>query len=114
MTISTAQIKELRASVRHGLVPLYRPAPQTPVEWADENFYLSSESSYQEGRWETLPFQVAILNSMGNDEIRTVNVLKSRGSVTRRCYWQHRPIKSSTSAGISCCCCPPTVRPRAS
>ncbi|SDS25946.1 Phage terminase, large subunit GpA [Halopseudomonas litoralis] len=77
MSISTAQIKELRSAVRQGLQPLYRPAPQTPVEWADENFYLSSESSYQEGRWETLPFQVAILNSMGNDEIRTVNVIKS-------------------------------------
>lgn len=77
MTISTAQIKGLRTAVRHGLAPMYRPAPQTPVEWADENFYLSSESSYQEGRWETLPFQVAILNSMGNDEIRTVNVIKS-------------------------------------
>ena len=60
-----------------GLQGLSRKAPQTPVEWADENFYLSSESSYQEGRWETLPFQVAMLNAMGNDEIRTVNVRKS-------------------------------------
>lgn len=77
MSISTPQIKELGAAIRAGLLPLYRPAPQTPVEWADENFYLSSESSYQEGRWETLPFQRAILNSMGNDEIRTVNVIKS-------------------------------------
>lgn len=49
----------------------------TPVEWADANFYLSSESSYQEGRWETLPFQVAMLNAMGTDEIRTVNIIKS-------------------------------------
>ena len=63
MNISTPQIKELATAVRAGLVPLFRPAPMTPVEWADENFYLSSESSYQEGRWETLPFQVAILNS---------------------------------------------------
>lgn len=77
MSISTPQIEELQTAVRHGLVPLMRPVPQTPVEWADENFYLSSESSYQEGRWETLPFQVAMLNAMGNDEIRTVNVIKS-------------------------------------
>ncbi|EOA8936101.1 phage terminase large subunit family protein, partial [Escherichia coli] len=27
--------------------------------------------------WETLPFQVAIMNSMGNDRIRTVNLIKS-------------------------------------
>lgn len=77
MNISTPQINELAGAVRLGLVPLSRPVPMTPVEWADENFYLSSESSYQEGRWETLPFQVAILNAMGNDEIRTVNVIKS-------------------------------------
>ncbi|MBY6104898.1 phage terminase large subunit family protein [Ferrimonas balearica] len=49
----------------------------TAVEWADEHFYLSAESSYVEGRWETLPFQVAILNAMGNDEIREVNLIKS-------------------------------------
>lgn len=60
-----------------GLLSLQRDAPQTTVQWADENFYLSSESSYQEGRWETLPYQVAILNAMGNDEIRIVNVIKS-------------------------------------
>lgn len=77
MNISTPQINELAGAVRLGLVPLSRPVPMTPVEWADENFYLSSESSYQEGRWETLPFQVAILNAMGNDEIRTINVIKS-------------------------------------
>ncbi|MGG6966641.1 UNVERIFIED_CONTAM: phage terminase large subunit family protein, partial [Pseudomonas aeruginosa] len=60
-----------------GLLSLRRDAPQTPVAWADDNFYLSSESSYQEGRWETLPYQVAMLNAMGNDEIRIVNVIKS-------------------------------------
>lgn len=60
-----------------GLLSLKRETPQTPVQWADDNFYLSSESSYQEGRWETLPYQVAILNAMGNDEIRVVNVIKS-------------------------------------
>ncbi len=49
----------------------------TCTEWADENFYLSAESAYIEGRWETAPFQVAILNSMGNDEIRVVNLVKS-------------------------------------
>lgn len=77
MNFSTALISEVRASIKAGLLSLPRQAPQTPVDWADENFYLSSESSYQEGRWETLPYQVAMLNSMGNDEIRTVNVIKS-------------------------------------
>ncbi|MGZ9848242.1 phage terminase large subunit family protein, partial [Escherichia coli] len=39
--------------------------------------YLPKESAYQEGRWETLPFQRAIMNAMGSDYIREVNVVKS-------------------------------------
>ncbi len=77
MNILPAQIDNLQAAFRAGLRPLYRPPPMTAVEWSNENFYLSSESSYQEGRWETLPFQVAIMNAMGNDEIRTVDFVKS-------------------------------------
>lgn len=56
---------------------MHRPVPMTCTEWANENYYLSAESAYIEGRWETAPFQVAILNSMGNDEIRVVNLVKS-------------------------------------
>lgn len=77
LTISTGQLRHYSRAVRQGLLALYRPAPMTAVEWADSNFYLSSESSYHEGRWTTLPFQVAMLNAMGNDEIRTVNIMKS-------------------------------------
>lgn len=47
------------------------------MEWADKNYYLPKESAYQEGRWVTLPFQRAIMNAMGNDYIREVNVVKS-------------------------------------
>lgn len=75
--VTPAQAAEWAKTVRQGLLGLYRPEPMTAVEWADQNFYLSSESSYHEGRWTTLPFQVGILNAMGNDEIRTVNVVKS-------------------------------------
>lgn len=54
-----------------------KPEPVTCSEWADQNFYLSAESSYTEGPWESLPYQVAILNAMGNDDIREVNWIKS-------------------------------------
>lgn len=64
-------------SVRKGLEGLYKEPPMTAVEWADEHFYMSSESSYQEGKWTTASFQIAILNAMGNDLIAEVNVLKS-------------------------------------
>ena len=77
MNISGSQLSNLRNAVKAGLKAFWRPLPMTAVEWADENFYLSAESSYLEGRWETLHFQIAILNSMGNDEIRIVNLMKS-------------------------------------
>ena len=77
MNISNSQVNRLRHFVRAGLRPLFRPEPQTAVEWADANYYLPKESAYQEGRWETLPFQRAIMNAMGSDYIREVNVVKS-------------------------------------
>lgn len=77
MIISTAQLDSLRRAVALGLSALHKPEPLTPVEWLDDHYYMSKESSYQEGRWETLPFQVAIVNAMGSDDIREVNFIKS-------------------------------------
>lgn len=77
MSTLPIQADYYRSAVKAGLRALYRPRPMTPVEWMNENYYLPVESSYQEGKWETLPFQVAIINSMGNDEIREVNLIKS-------------------------------------
>lgn len=77
MNLSPKQIANFQKALSLGLGAFNKPAPMTTVEWADEHFYLSAESSYVEGRWETLPFQVAILNAMGNDEIRVLNLMKS-------------------------------------
>ena len=71
------QKKEFAKAVHAGLNVIYRQPPLTAVEWADENFYLSPESSYTKGKWKTVPNQVAILNSMCNDDIEEVNWLKS-------------------------------------
>lgn len=60
-----------------GMKAFDMPEPLTPVQWANEYYYLPKESSYTPGRWETLPFQVAIMNAMGNDRIRTINLIKS-------------------------------------
>lgn len=49
----------------------------TAVEWSDQHFYLSAESSYIEGQWTTHAVQRAILNAMGNDDIREVAFRKS-------------------------------------
>lgn len=64
-------------AIATGLLSLNIPVPLTTVQWADQHYYLPKESSYTPGQWETLPFQVAIMNSMGNDRIRTVNLIKS-------------------------------------
>ncbi|MFM5105436.1 phage terminase large subunit family protein [Aeromonas dhakensis] len=77
MSISTAQVSSLVSAVRLGLSALLRPPVQTAAEWMDEHYYLPVESSYQEGRWKSLPFQVAIINAMANDDIREVNFVKS-------------------------------------
>lgn len=77
MNTSEQKMNNIMLAIRKGLQPLIRPLPMTAVEWADEYYYLPKESSYGSGAWETLPFQVAIMNTMGNDRIRTVNLIKS-------------------------------------
>lgn len=77
MNISEHQLNNMVQCVQNGLRGLTRPVPITAVEWADMHYYLPKESAYQEGRWKTLPYQRAIMNSMGSDYIRVVNVIKS-------------------------------------
>lgn len=77
MSSSPPWMRSLIDCARKGLKGLYKEPPLTLVQWADGFFYLSSESSYQEGRWKTASFQIAIMNAMGNDLIRVCNVLKS-------------------------------------
>lgn len=48
-----------------------RPEPMTCAEWADKHFKTN------DGDWETMGFQVAILNAMGNDDIQQVVLKKS-------------------------------------
>ncbi len=52
--------------------------PMIGAEWADQNFYLSPESSGTEGRWKCYPYQVAIINWMTSDDIEEINWMKSR------------------------------------
>ena len=77
MSISEAQIRNLKAAISAGLRSFYRPPMLTCSQYADQHFYMSSESSYTEGKWESLPFQIGILNAMGNDEITKLNLMKS-------------------------------------
>lgn len=77
MSTSPPWMRPLVDAVRRGLKSLQKDAPLTAVEWADKYFYMSSESSYGEGKWTTEAFQVPLLNAMGNDLIEELNLLKS-------------------------------------
>lgn len=77
MNTTGREVNNLKHIVCNGIKALHKPVPLTPVEWADDKYYLPRESSYQEGKWVTLPFQVAIMNAMGKEGIRTVNFIKS-------------------------------------
>ena len=67
----------IRASVAKGLEAMKTPEPLDADQWAERHFYLSAESSQGEKRWESYPFQRAMLGAMGDDDIEEVDVKKS-------------------------------------
>lgn len=67
----------IKQAVARGLAGLKPKPKQTLSQWAAEHFYLSQESSYVEGAWRAWPFQTAILDAMGHDDIAEVSVIKS-------------------------------------
>lgn len=72
MSVSSITIKALKRSVRRVLAQFKSKKPMSAVEWADQYFYLSPESSYVACWWKTHPVQIAPLNSMGSDDIHEV------------------------------------------
>ena len=98
MLLASPELREVvGAAVRRGLEAIAVPEPMRCSEWADAHFYLSAESSYVEGTWHTWPFQRAILDCMGHDDIRSVTWRKpSRVGYTKMmgaaiCYFaQHK------------------------
>jgi len=75
--LGTEQRDEINAALRRGLRPLEAPPPMRLSTWMAEHFYLSEESSYEQGRWEAYPYQVAIADCIGHDEITHVTWRKS-------------------------------------
>lgn len=68
---------ELEKALRAGLLAFQPPDKLSLSEWADRNFHLSAESSYREEAWKSWPFQVGLLDVMGNDDVREVVFQKS-------------------------------------
>jgi terminase, large subunit len=69
--------QSLRAAVAKGLEAMKTPEPLTLDQWAERHFYLSAESSQSEKKWESYPFQRAMLCAMGDDDIEEVDIKKS-------------------------------------
>lgn len=76
-TLSVEQRESIARAVRRALVVMRTERPQRLSVWAERNFYLSKESSYQEGRWKAWPFQRGLMDLMSHDEIHHVTIPKS-------------------------------------
>jgi phage terminase large subunit GpA-like protein len=78
MLVSTQPWKaNARQRFKLGLTVFKAQPPLRLSEWAEQNFYLSSESSYVSGSWKAYPYQVGILDFFGNDDIPEVSFKKA-------------------------------------
>lgn len=80
MNAPTHFVFDMAAVERHlkrGMEAFGVPEPMSLEEWARKHFYLSAESSYVEQAWTPWWFQPAIMNCIGNDDIREVDLRKS-------------------------------------
>jgi phage terminase large subunit GpA-like protein len=88
MTAIALQLPDLRLpritreavvrALRAGLAPLKAEPPARLGDWAADNFYLSPEGSHKSGEWRAWPFQIALLDWMGDDSIEELNLQKSK------------------------------------
>lgn len=75
--ISPGTSLAIRRAIRSGFSPMSVEPPMSLSRWSAEHFYLSAESSQSQGRWKAWPFQIGILDAMGNDAVREVDMMKS-------------------------------------
>jgi phage terminase large subunit GpA-like protein len=55
-----------------------RPPPRLRMsEWADQFYYISAENSAEPGKWKCIPYQVGMLDAMGDPTVERVWVQKS-------------------------------------
>jgi terminase, large subunit len=74
--ISRVQRDAINAAVSRALASLAVEVRQSLPDWADENFYLSPESSGVQGPWETQPPQRGLMLVICNDDVKEVTVRK--------------------------------------
>ena len=65
-------------SLQQFALEAFRPPKKLSLSaWANENAFLSAESSAEGGRWRTLPYQKGIMDAMTDPNIEQVTVMKS-------------------------------------
>ena len=62
---------------KKALLAFKPPKKLTLSEWADENAFLSAESSAEGGRWRTLPYQKGMMDAITDPAVEQVTVMKS-------------------------------------
>ena len=77
LTLSLTTIKACQKAIKKGLKGFTREQTKTLSTWAASDFYLSKESSYTEGNWVAIPWQVAIMDCLSHDDIQIINWIKS-------------------------------------
>lgn len=75
--LTLEQRQAIVRAVKRALAVIPAETPLRLSVWAERHFYLSKESSYQEGRWRAWPFQRGLMDLMGHDEIHHVTIPKS-------------------------------------
>lgn len=70
-------IEKLNQSIRRALAAFKKVPPMRGSEWANANFFLSKESSYNEERWTGFPPQNIIIDIVCSDSIEQINIMKS-------------------------------------
>lgn len=86
--------------VRSALQGLRASKHQRLGDWAQDHFVLDGDSSHKRGRWKAWPFQVALLDWMGSDDIEELDVMKAKRVGYTKCLvasiaydGAHRPRK---------------------
>jgi phage terminase large subunit GpA-like protein len=77
LSVYRIRSRALRGLLNDCFEILHTPPPQNAVDWADEHYYLSPESSGRQQRWWTYPYQRAPLLCMTSDDIKWFNWIKS-------------------------------------
>ncbi len=69
--------KNLNSILSKSLKYWYVPERVPLSDWSNNNFYLSAESSSEQGDWECLPYQKEILDCLGDDSVPYITMIKS-------------------------------------